>query len=223
MFKMNPRVQGTSEEVIALYRQVMPSTIGHMTDFGFLKGLRPLFPGSRLVGNAVTVRIPHMDSSAVHQALTIAEAGDVIVVDMSGDTERSCWGGVLSYIARQKGLAGVVVAGCVNDVAEIIDLKFPVFSLGVSPLTTRIVGIEGEINTVISVCGTSIRPGDLIVADDDGAFAVHPAEAESFGRRAVDIQNAEVELKRKLQAGATIASISGAEAFFTRIEETGER
>ncbi|AJY75393.1 hypothetical protein VN24_13480 [Paenibacillus beijingensis] len=214
MFRMNPRVQGVNEELIELYDQVMPSTIGHMTDFGFLKGLRPLVTPIRIVGNAVTVKIPHMDSSAVHQALSIVQAGDVLAIDMSGDEERSCWGGVLSYIAKQKRLSGVIVGGCVNDVAEILELKLPVFSLGTSPLTTRIVGIEGEINTVISICGTSIHPGDLIVADDDGVFVVSPSDAEHYGREAIRIQQAEVELKRKLDSGISIASISGAENYF---------
>ncbi|QWU16961.1 Regulator of RNase E activity RraA [Paenibacillus sophorae] len=214
MFRLNPRVQGVTPDLLSVYEQVMPSTIGHMTDFGFLKGLQPLFRPIRFVGNAVTVRIPHMDSSAVHKALDIVMPGDVLVIDMSGDTDRSCWGGICSYIAKAKKLAGVIVAGCVNDVQEILELQLPVFSLGVSPLTTRILGLEGEINTVISVCGVAVRPGDLIAADDDGVFVIDPNDAMKYGLKAIEIQNAETELKRKLNEGITLASISGADQWF---------
>lgn len=211
MFKIEPRVQGVTPELCDLYMGVCPSTIGHMTDFGFLKGLQPLFRPIRFVGNAVTVKIPHMDSAAVHRALDFVEPGDVIVVDMSGDDQRSCWGGMVSYAAKAKQVAGVVIGGCINDVPEILELGLPVFSLGVSPITTRLLGIEGEINTTISVCGVSIAPGDLIVADDDGVFVIAPGEAaKEFGTIALQKQQGEIEWKRKIDAGASLASLSGA-------------
>lgn len=214
MFCLHPRVQGVTPELLALYKRVSPSTIGHMTDFGFLKGLQPLTRPIRFVGNAVTVRIPHMDSSAVHKALDVVAQGDVVVVDMSGDVQRSCWGGMVSYAAKAKGIAGVIISGCINDVPEIIELGLPVFSLGVSPLTTRILGIEGEINTAISVCGVTINPGDLIVADEDGVFAINPQTAKQFGEIAVQKQEAEIELKRQIDAGHSLASFSGAANYF---------
>ncbi|RNB83144.1 RraA family protein [Brevibacillus nitrificans] len=210
MFVMNPRVQGVTPELCELYQKVCPSTIGHMTDFGFLKGLQPLARPIRFVGNAVTVRIPHMDSTAVHRALDFVQPGDVIVVDMSGDVERSCWGGMVSYAAKAKKVAGVVVVGCINDVPEILEMGLPIFSLGVSPITTRILGIEGEINTPISVCGVSVHPGDLVVADDDGVFVIHPQKAESFGKIALQKQHAEIEMKQKIDSGISLSTLSGA-------------
>lgn len=92
MFRIEPRVQGVTPELLELYREISPSTIGHMTDFGFLNGLSPLFRPISLLGNAVTVRIPHMDATAIRHALDQAEPGDVLVIDMSGDDQRACWG-----------------------------------------------------------------------------------------------------------------------------------
>ena len=181
----------------------------------FLKGLQPLSRPIRFVGNAVTVRIPHMDSTAVHKALDLVEPGDVVVVDMSGDTQRSCWGGMVSYAAKAKNVAGVIISGCINDVPEILELNLPIFSLGVSPLTTRILGIEGEINTTVSVCGVSINPGDLIVASDDGVFVIDPNNAEEYARTAIEKQEAEIETKRQVDAGVSLAALSGAEKFFS--------
>jgi 4-hydroxy-4-methyl-2-oxoglutarate aldolase len=214
MFLVNPRVQGVNSELLNLYKEVCTSTIGHLTDFGFLKGLQPLFRPIRFAGNAVTVHIPHMDSSAVHKALDIVEPGDVVVVDMSGDVERSCWGGIVSYAAHTKRVAGVIVAGCINDVEEIKEIGLPVFSFGVSPITTRILGIEGEINTTVSVCGVSIHPGDLIVADSDGVFVVNPNRARKYAEIALELQRGEPDTKRKIDMGTTLASLSGADRFF---------
>ncbi|MFJ7730155.1 RraA family protein [Neobacillus sp. NPDC097160] len=214
MFKVHPRVQGVSPKLIDLYQKVDPSTIGHMTDFGFLKGLKPFSRPIRFVGNAVTVRIPHMDSTAVHKALELVEAGDVVVVDMSGDDQRSCWGGMVSYAAKAKQVAGVIISGCINDVTEILELELPVFSLGVSPLTTRILGIEGEINTIVSVCGVSIHPGDLVVASDDGVFVINPKDAEEYAITAIQKQDAEIEMKKQIDAGVSLAHLSGAEKYF---------
>ncbi|TYR80817.1 RraA family protein [Priestia megaterium] len=210
MFTIKPRVQGLTPELVDLYQKVCPSTIGHMTDFGFLKGLVPISRPIRFVGNAITVRIPHMDSTAVHRAIDFLEPGDVIVVDMSGDTERSCWGGMVSYAAKAKKVAGVVINGCINDVPEILELELPVFSLGVSPITTRLLGIEGEINTPISVCGVSVHPGDLIVADDDGVFVINAKNATEYGETAIQKQDAEIEWKKKIDVGTSLSSISGA-------------
>jgi Demethylmenaquinone methyltransferase len=214
MFKVNPRVQGVTPELVELYNKVCPSTIGHMMDFGFLKGLQPIFRPIRMVGNAVTVRIPHIDSTAVHKVMDIVEPGDVVVVDMSGDEQRSCWGEIVDYAASVKKIAGAVIGGCVNDVPALLKMRVPVFSLGVSPITTRILGLEGEINTTISVCGVSINPGDLVVADDDGVFVINPKIAKEYGEIAVQKQNREVETKRKLDAGVSLASISGAAKYF---------
>lgn len=213
MFRINPRVQGVTHELLNLYEEVCPSTIGHMTDFGFLKGMQPLYRPIRFIGNAVTVRIPHMDSTVVHKVLDIVQPGDVIVVDMSGDEQRACWGEIVSYAARLKQVAGVVIAGCVTDVRAIVELKLPVFSLGISPLTTRVLGIEGEINTTISVCGVSINPGDLIVADDDGVFAVNPSDALKYGELSLQKQEREVEIKSLLDTGASLSSLSNAHKY----------
>lgn len=214
MFTVKPRVQGVTPELVDLFQNVGTSTIGHLTDFGFLKGLTPLFRPIHFVGNAVTVRIPHMDSTAVHKALDFVQPGDVLVIDMSGDVERSCFGGMVSYAAHTKKVAGVIVSGCINDVEEIKEIKLPVFSLGVSPLTTRILGIEGEINTTVSVCGVSINPGDLVVADNDGVFVVNPDLAAKYGEIAIEKQLREPETKRKIDSGISLASISKAERFF---------
>jgi 4-hydroxy-4-methyl-2-oxoglutarate aldolase len=197
MFHIQPRVQGVTPELLELYREISPSTIGHLTDFGFLIGLEPLYRPIRLLGNAVTVRIPHIDSTAIGHALELALPGDVLVIDMSGDEHRACWGEFRTYAAIAKKLAGVVVSGCVSDVRAIAGLGFPVYSKGISALTTRKLELQGEVNTAISVCGVSIHPGDLLVGDDDGLFAVNPQDAREIGLAALEKQRKEARKRRE--------------------------
>jgi len=214
MFILNPRIEGVSRELKEQFKNVCPSTIGHMTDFGFIKDLEPIFRPINFVGNAVTVRIPHLDSTAVHKVLDIVEPGDVICIDMSGDTDRSCWGEMVSYMARAKGVAGAVIDGKVTDFRALQDIHVPIFGRGVSPLTTRILGIEGAINVPISVAGVAIHPGDLVIADDDGVLVIDPAIAKELGTRAIAAQYSEIETKRKIDEGGSLASMSGAANFF---------
>lgn len=197
MFTIKPRVQGVTQELLDLYETVSPSTIGHLTDFGFLTGLQPLFRPIRFVGNAVTVRIPHIDATAIRHALELVEPGDVMVVDMSGDEQRACWGEFITYAAVTKKVAGAIVSGCVTDVRPIMELGFPVFSRGISALTTRALNLEGEVNTTVSISGVGINPGDLIVADDDGVFVVNPAHAKEFAIKALEKQEKEKQMRQE--------------------------
>lgn len=196
MFRIQPRIQGVTKELLKLYQRISASTIGHFTDFGCMQGAQPLFRPIRMLGNAVTVRLPHLDSTAIRHALELAQAGDVLVVDMSGDDARACWGEFRAYVAMKKELAGVIVSGCVTDVSVLNQLRFPVYSKGISALTTRTLELEGEVNTPISLFGVSVHPGDLILADDDGVFVLKPEEAWELGEKAAEKQRRE-ELARK--------------------------
>ncbi|SFE51926.1 Regulator of RNase E activity RraA [Paenibacillus algorifonticola] len=198
MFRIEPRVQGVTAELLELYEHISPSTIGHLTDFGFLNGLQPLFRPIRLLGNAVTVRIPHIDASAIRHAFELAQPGDIIVVDMSGDDQRACWGEFVTYAALDKKIAGAIISGSVTDVRPITQLRFPLYSKGISALTTRSLQLEGEVNTPVSVSGVSIQPGDLIVGDDDGVFVINPLHARELGLIAQEKQHKEQQRRKEL-------------------------
>ncbi|MEK8126682.1 RraA family protein [Paenibacillus filicis] len=198
MFNVQPRVEGVTQPLLDLYREISPSTIGHLTDFGFVKGLQPLARPLRILGNALTVRIPHIDSTAIRHALELAQPHDVIVVDMSGDEDRACWGEFITYAAISKQVAGAVISGCVTDVRAIEKVGFPVFAKGISALTTRSLQLEGEVNTTVSIGGVSIHPGDLIVGDDDGIFVINPRDAHDIGSVALDKQAKEAIRRKEL-------------------------
>lgn len=220
MFVEGERGRAVDRAVIDTLRQASPSTWGHRTDFGFLRGLTTWSRRLRLVGPAVTVRIPHLDSTAVHCALDVVQPGDVVVVDQSGDTERACWGGGVSYAARARGAAGAVVDGAITDLAEIEELDFPIFYRSVSALTTRILGLEGAVNVPVTVGGVTVRPGDLVFADENGVAILAPEGALEIGESLVERESREVETKRQLDAGASLAEISGARKLFEARRQT---
>src|SRR5690606_8698513 len=143
------------------------STLGHFRDYGFPRGLSPVFRPLKFVGCAITVRLPHLDSTALHVAVDRLRPGDVIVVDQAGD-DRSSFGGMVAHTARERGAVGAVVAGAANDYEELLELGLPIFSAGFSSRTTRILGLEGDINVPVTIGGTVIMPGDVVFADSDG-------------------------------------------------------
>ncbi len=197
MHRIHPRIQGVTTELLDLYRDLNASTIGHFTDFGFVRGVQPLFRPIRLLGNAVTVRIPHTDGSVIRQALSLSQPRDVLVIDMSGDDHRACWGELRTRAALAKNLAGVVISGCVTDVRAVTELGFPVFCKSISALTTRSLDLEGEVNAPVSVGGVCVRPGDLVLGDDDGLFILDPEQAATLGLLARDKQREEQRQREK--------------------------
>lgn len=214
MFICKNRVEGVTEDLRSLYNDVCPSTIGHMTDFGFLKGLTPLFEDFHFVGNAVTVQLPDMDSIAIHKATEIAREGDVVLVTTSGNVERACLGELVAYAFMKKKVAAIIIDGAITDVRALRKMGIPIFSKGVSPLTTRSVGIEGAVNVPISISGVVINPGDLVVGDDDGVFVVSPEEAEFYGEKAIAKQNGEPLTKERLDNGEELSKINGNYKYF---------
>jgi RraA family protein len=144
--------------------------------------IRSVWRGARLAGRAFTVRVPPGENPSVRPAIEQAEAGDVIVLDGAGALERALWGGNVSRLALERGLAGVVVDGAVRDVDEIEALGFPVYAAGIVPMPPRRKQ-PGELGVAVSCGGLTVRPGDYVYGDADGVVVV-PAELhdEILGR-----------------------------------------
>lgn len=132
-----PRQPPTSAALLEHYRGIAPSTLGHFGDEGYLRGIRPLFDGLRMLGTVVTVKVFAPDGAILRDALLLSEPGDVLVIQCVGDQECACWGELRTLAGLIKGLSGVVVEGAVTDVAALREHRLPVFSRGVSAYTTR--------------------------------------------------------------------------------------
>ena len=100
-----------------------------------------------------------------------------MVIDAGGDLINAVFGGIMSCARQSMALAGMVVDGAIRDVAEIRERTFPVYARGVSHRGPYKDG-PGEINVPVTVGGMVVRPGDIIVGDQDGLCAFSPAIAE---------------------------------------------
>jgi 4-hydroxy-4-methyl-2-oxoglutarate aldolase len=174
----------------------------------FDAGLKPLDPTRTLVGRAVTLDLPPADNWYVHVAMLEAGPGDVLVVDAKGYLEAGPWGDVLTCLAQQRGLAGLVIDGAVRDSRDIIAAGFPVFARGLSIKgTTK--AVPGRINVPVRVGGVTVEPGDIVVGDADGlvrvpAHQLHDALAASEARAAK-----ESGFRDRIRVGANTLELLG--------------
>jgi len=166
-----------------------------------LEGIRPLAPGAFACGPAVTVRTVPGDWAKPVQAIDVAKAGDVIVID-AGGAPPAIWGELASESAHNAGIAGLVVNGAVRDTSDIRKLGFPVWTKLVCSHAGEPHGI-GEINRPIVISGRRIQPGDWIVADDDGVIVLPRSRAVELANRAADVLEAENRIRQEIRDGKT--------------------
>ena len=173
---------------------------------GALEGLRPVAPGCRMVGAAITVRTYPGDWAKPVEAIDVAEAGQVLVVD-AGGVPPAVWGELATHSAKNRGLAGVVIDGAVRDTGDIRELGFPVFARHRTPHAGEPKGF-GEIGVPVTVGGVRVSPGDWLLGDDDGVVSVPKERAVEFANRAMDVLERENRIRAEIEAGSTLAKVA---------------
>lgn len=143
----------------------------------------PLNPDVRILGTAFTVNAPAGDNLLFHKALDMAQPGDVIVLANKGSLSRSLCGEIMSNYAKSRGLAGIIIDGCVRDSRGLRTMDFPVYAKGVTPNGPYKNG-PGEMNFPVSFAGIVINPGDIIVGDSDGLLVIDPKYAKEIAEKA---------------------------------------
>ncbi|MDN5302118.1 MAG: hypothetical protein PWQ60_1632 [Thermoanaerobacteraceae bacterium] len=156
--------------------------------------------GLKMVGTALTVKTRMADNLMVHKALEIAKPGDVIVVDAAGDTTNAILGEIMVRIAMKRNLAGYLIDGCIRDSGAIRELDFPVFARGANPKGPYKDG-PGEINVPVCCGGVVIRPGDILVGDEDGVVVIPPEEAEDILEKTRKIAAKEKVMFEEIEKG----------------------
>jgi regulator of RNase E activity RraA len=210
MFEVKEFPPQIDPELLAQLAKVEPATVGHFKHWGFMDAqLRPVIPGRRAVGTAVTVRSPGIDGFMVTHSLGLVRPGDFLIVDRCGDRRHAGFGGVLAYSAKNSGVAGVIVDGLVTDFAEIRDADLPFWCLGQTAITHKRLCLAGQINVPVSCGGVVVRPGDAIVADEAGILVLEAEEVQSVVERALEMQEREVTTKARMRAGENISQIAG--------------
>lgn len=213
MFTINPLPEPVASETLRLLEEVETATVGHVLHSGFVDpAIRAVLPESRVAGTAVTLRIPGADSTLLHHVLALVRPGDFLVIDRCGDTRHACWGGVVTNAAKLAGVVGGVIDGPATDFSEVRRCRMPLWCRGPSPITTKLLGLEGAFNVPVSCGGQVVEPGDAVLADESGVLVLKPERAEAVARRALEMQAREVTLLERLRRGEKLPAISGATA-----------
>lgn len=158
--------------------------------------IRP-YNKEKILGPAFTVKVPVGDNLMFHKAMDMAEPGDVIVIDAKGGSDRAIFGEIMVKYCNKRGIAGIIVDGCIRDVDAISQMDIPVYAKGESPNGPYKNG-PGEINTPIALGGQVVYPGDIIVGDEDGVVVIKPEDAELIAEKTREVNDKEGKIMKTM-------------------------
>ena len=162
--------------------------------------LRPAWPGGEAAGSAVTVLTHPGDNWMIHVAVEQCRPGDILVVGCTADNTDGMFGDLLATSLKARGVVGLVIdAGC-RDVKSLREMGFPVWSRAISAKGT-VKATLGAVNGPVVCAGVHVRPGDAVIADDDGVVVIGRKDAGDVAAKAEKRHADEEGKRRKLAEG----------------------
>jgi 4-hydroxy-4-methyl-2-oxoglutarate aldolase len=173
--------------------------------------LTQIVPGSRAAGPARTVRCGQADNLMLHAVLAHVEPGDIVVLTMPEPAPVGVVGDLIATQAKAQGVAGLLVDAAVRDVEDLKSLGLPIWARWV-----RVRGsdknVVGAIDEPVEVGGATIRRGDAVVLDTDGAVVVSAERVDDVIAKSREREERERDKRAKLQSGALSYDLDGLRA-----------
>jgi 4-hydroxy-4-methyl-2-oxoglutarate aldolase len=162
--------------------------------------MRPIYPGARIAATAVTVSCQPGDNLMIHAAIEVCRPGDALVVVTTSESTDGMFGELLATSCQAHEISGLVIDAGVRDVADLTEMNFPVWAKAISAQGT-VKASPGSVNIEVVCAGATVRPGDVIVGDQDGVVVVRREEAAEVARLGAERIAKEQNNRKRLRAG----------------------